>query len=184
MLKQGFGDENDGVLAIIAGDREAFKRLFEKYYQLVLAYIISYTHNRSQAEDLVQQAFVDLWEDRKKLNPNKSPKNYLYAIARNRYIDSVKNQKRQSKLLETVWERALRERIEENTEIQEKRIEKLKVVIASLPPKCKRIFELNKMEGLRYQDISELLGISIKTIEAQMGIAFKKIRKAFKEDFI
>ena len=73
---------------------------------------------------------------------------------------------------------------QENTEIQEKRIEKLKIVIASLPPKCKRIFELNKMEGLRYQDISDLLGISIKTIEAQMGIAFKKIRKAFKEDVI
>ena len=175
-------DDNDGVSALIQGDRKAYKRLFEKYYQLLLSYIISYTHNRSQAEDLVQQAFVDLWEDRRKLNPNKSPKNYLYAIARNRYLDSVNNQKRQSKLLESVWERALRERIEENTEIQEKRIEKLKIVIESLPPKCKRIFELNKMDGLRYQDIAELLDISIKTIEAQMGIAFKKIRNAFNEE--
>ncbi|WP_111309667.1 RNA polymerase sigma factor [Confluentibacter sediminis] len=174
--------ENYDVVALINGDRQAFKRLFEKLYQPLLAYIITYTHDHSQAEDLVQQAFIDLWEDRGKLDPNKSPKNYIYRIARNRYIDSIYQEKRQVKLLESIWERALQERIEENTEIQEKRIAKIKEVIESLPPKCKRIIELNKIEGLRYKDIAELLDISVKTIEAQMRIAFTKIRKAFKDD--
>ncbi len=174
--------ENYDVVALINGDRQAFKHLFEKLYQPLLAYVFTYTHNYSQAEDLVQQAFIDLWENREKLDPNKSPKNYLYRIARNSYIDSIHQEKRQIKLLEAVWERGLQERIEEDTDMQEKRIAKMKEVIESLPPKCKRIIELNKVEGLRYKDIAELLGISIKTIEAQMGIAFKKIRRAFKDD--
>ena len=175
-------NEHADVAALINGDRQAYKNLFKKYYQPLLAYIITYTKDRIEAEDLIQETFIDFWDDRKKLDPDKSPKNYLYAIARNRYFDSKNQEKRQLKLLESVWDRALQERIEEDLEIQEKRIAKLKEVIESLPPKCKRIIELNKMEGLRYKDISEKLDISIKTIESQMGIAYKKIRKAFKDD--
>ncbi|WP_255518108.1 sigma-70 family RNA polymerase sigma factor [Fulvivirga sp. M361] len=69
--------------------------------------------------------------------------------------------------------------MKEDTESLEKRIEKVKQVVDSLPPKCQEIIRLNKLEGIKYKDIAVRMDISVKTVESQMRIAFKKIREAF-----
>ncbi|WP_303316244.1 RNA polymerase sigma-70 factor [Flavivirga abyssicola] len=175
-------NEIDAVKAFKNGDKKAFKYLFELYYDRLVAYIVTYTHDKMSSEDIVQQAFVNLWKDRGKLDEIRSPKNYLYAIAYNRYIDSVTKEKRKTKLFDVVYERALRDRIEEDREVLDKRIEKMNSIISTLPPRCQEILKMNKVQGFRYKDIAETLGISVKTVESQMGIAFKKIRKAFEDD--
>lgn len=175
-------NEIEAVKALKKGDKLAFKQLFEKYYNRLVAYITSYTHDKDQSEDIVQQTFINLWDDKLKLDENKSPKAYLYSIAYNRYIDSIKSAKRRQKLINQVWERALRERIEEDTETLQKRTQKIKQVIDSLPPKCKEILLMNKVQGIKYKEIAEQLGISVKTVESQMRIAFTKIRKTFEKD--
>ena len=172
----------EAVRAVRNGDRMAFRYLFYRYYDRLVAYITTYTHNKWLSEDIVQQAFINLWNDKAKLDERKSPKAYLYAIAYNRYIDTVKGAKKREKLLDQVWERALRDRIEEDTEIMEKRIQKMKQIIEALPPKCKEIIQMNKLQGIKYKEISEQLGVSIKTVESQMRIAFIKIREGFKGD--
>lgn len=177
-----FSDDIEIVKSLRLGDRIAFKCLFEKYYDRLVAFIVTYSHDKIQAEEVVQQTFITLWENKLKLDSDKSPKAYLYTIAYNKYIDSIKNLKKQEKLLHLVWENALRNRIEEDTEAIEERIKKMKDVIEELPPKCKKIIVMNKMQGVKYKDISELLGISVKTVESQMRIAFTKIREAFKDD--
>lgn len=175
-------DEITAVKALKKDDKGAFKLLFERYYDRLVAYITTYSHNKAQSEDIVQQAFINLWDDRHKLDTDKSPKSYLYAIAYNRYVDSIKKTKKREKLLDAIWERALRERIKEDTDSLERRIEKMKQVADSLPPKCREIIQLNKLEGVKYSEIAERMGISVKTVESQMRIAFKKIREAFKDD--
>lgn len=79
-------------------------------------------------------------------------------------------------------QQSLRERITEDNELLEKRIKKMKDIIEILPPKCKKIIKLNKIDGKKYSEIAELMNISVKTVESQMRIAFNKIRKAFKDD--
>ncbi|MEO9512123.1 MAG: RNA polymerase sigma-70 factor [Flavobacteriaceae bacterium] len=175
-------NELDAIIALRKGDENAFRYLFKRYYNRLVAYIATYTQDQMAAEDIVQQAFIDLWDDRLKLDELKSPKNYLYAIARNRFIDSIKHNKRHTKLLDLIYERALRDRIDEDTEQLERRILKMNQIIESLPVKCKQILKMNKIKGLKYKEIAEIMGISIKTVEAQMGIAFKKIRKGFEKD--
>lgn len=175
-------DDLEAVKALKSGDRKAFKYLFEKYYDRLVAYITTYCHNPSVSEDIVQQAFINLWDDKSKLNEGKSPKGYLYAIAHNRYIDTVKKEQKREELLNQIWERALRDRIQEDTETMERRIRKMKEVIETLPPKCKEIIYMNKIQGIKYREIAEQKGISIKTVESQMRIAFTKIREAFKGD--
>ncbi|MCF7568709.1 RNA polymerase sigma-70 factor [Sabulilitoribacter arenilitoris] len=175
-------NEIDAVKTLKRADEKAFKYLFEKYYDRLVAYIVTYTHDQMKAEDIVQQAFIDFWKDRHKLNDIKSPKNYLYAIAYNRYVDSVRKDKKRIKLLDDIWQRSLNDRIEEDNEAMEKRIKRMYLIIDSLPPRCKRIIQMNKMEGVKYKDIASILDISIKTVEAQMSIAFKKIRKGFAND--
>jgi len=172
----------EAVNALKKGDKIAFRYIFEKYYNRLVSYIMTYANDKWLSEDIVQQAFINLWDDRMKLNDNKSPKGYLYAIAYNRYIDTAKKVKKREKLLDQVWERALRDRIQEDTETTEQRIQKMKEVIETLPPKCKEIIYMNKVQGFKYKEIAEQMGISIKTVESQMRIAFTKTREAFKRD--
>ena len=177
-------NEFKAVAAMKKGDRNAFKYLFNTFYDRLVAYITTFTHDKIQSEDIVQHAFIRFWEDKSKLNETKSPKAYLYAIAYNRYIDTVKKAKKQEKLLSQIWERALADRIQEDSDALEERIQKMKQVIESLPPKCKEIILLNKIQGVKYKEIADQMGISVKTVESQMRIAFTKIREAFKEDHI
>ncbi|MEP1487731.1 MAG: RNA polymerase sigma-70 factor [Algibacter sp.] len=175
-------NELEAVKKFRAGEESAFKYLFNLYYDRLVTYIVTYTHDKMSSEDIVQQAFIDLWNDRDKLNELRSPKNYLYAIAYNRFIDSVNKNKRQNRLLDLVYENALRNRINEDTEQLDKRVEKMNRIIESLPPKCKEIILMNKIQGIKYKEIAGIMNISIKTVEAQMSIAFKKIRKGFEKD--
>ena len=170
------------VKSLKKGDQSAFKLFFENYYDRLVAYISTFTHDKIKSEDIVQQAFINFWEDRNKIDVSKSPKGYLYATAYHRYIDSIKKEKRKEQFLDELYKRALNNRINEDEELLKKRIDKLKSVLDTLPPKCKEIIHLNKVEGIKYKDIACRMGISIKTVESQMRIAFKKIRQAFKDD--
>ncbi len=175
-------NEIEAVVEMKKGDRSAFRYLFNSFYDRLVAYATTYTHDKIQSEDIVQHTFISLWENKSKLDETKSPKPYLYAIVYNRYIDTIKNAKKQEKFLSQIWERALVDRIEEDTDALEKRIQKMKQVIDSLPPKCKEIIILNKIQGVKYKEIADQIGISVKTVESQMRIAFTKIREAFKEN--
>lgn len=175
-------NELDAIKRFRKGEESAFRYLFNLYYDRLVAYMVTYTHDKMSSEDIVQQAFIDLWNDRTKLDELRSPKNYLYAIAYNRFIDSVNRDKKRRKLLDLIYERALRDRIDEDSEQLEKRIKKMTQIIESLPPKCRQIIKMNKIQGLKYKEIATTMDISIKTVEAQMSIAFKKIRKGFEKN--
>ncbi|MBD0777592.1 RNA polymerase sigma-70 factor [Maribacter sp. ANRC-HE7] len=175
-------DEINAVKALKKGDRLAYKYLFHAYYNRLVAYITTYSHDRTQSEDIVQQTFINLWINREKLDDTQSPKGYLYAIAHNIYIDAINASKKKDVIMIEIWERALRDRIEEDSDAQEKRIQKIKYVIETLPPECRKIIRMNKLQGIKYKEIALELKISIKTVESQMRIAFSKIREAFKDD--
>lgn len=174
--------ENDAISALTRGDAKAFEFLFISYYERLVAFIITYTNDKMMSEDIVQQVFVNLWNNREKLYDVKSPRSYLYAMTYNYFVDEVKRKHKMNKLLEKIYEDALRDRIVESEEILEKRINKIKAVIETLPSKCAEIFKMNKVQGYRYKEIAEILGISLKTVENQMGIALKKIRRACQND--
>ena len=177
--------EQRAILALKKGDKKAFRFLFNLFYDRLVAYIITFTNNKMHAEDVVQQTFVDLWEDRNKLNDIRFPKSYLFSMAYYRYIDSIRKEKKKNEYIGDLWNTALRDRIEDDTEENLKiRIKRLNVIIETLPPKCKEIITMSKLQGYKYSEIAEILGISIKTVEAQMRVAFVKIRKAFEEDYI
>jgi len=165
-------NELEATERVKEGDENAFKYIFNLYYDRLVAYICTYT------------PFIDLWNNKEKLDINKSPRNYLYSIAYNRFIDSINKDKKQNNLLDLVYENALRDRIDQDNEALEDRVKKMNLIIESLPPKCRQILEMNKIKGIKYQEIAKIKGISIKTVESQMSIAFKKIRKGFeKENF-
>jgi RNA polymerase sigma-70 factor (ECF subfamily) len=172
-------DELEAVSKLKGGDKQALNFFFNKYYNRLVAYIVTYNHDNVLAEDVVQQAFIKLWVNRERLDTTKSPKNYLYTIAFNLFVDSVKKRKKEQQFLIDTWNTSLNPILEEDDMALENRIKKMQKIIATLPPKCKEIIHLNKIEGVKYKDIAIKLGISIKTVESQMRIAFQKIRNEF-----
>lgn len=170
--------------AIQSGDKKAFEFLFKKHYANLVGYITTYTQDGQLSEDIVQYSFIRLWNKRDKILIKSSPKNFIYTIAYNRYIDLYRKKKRDDNLLKELCLENLRNNVEENDEVVKARIIKLKKLIENLPPRCKEILYLNKQRGLDYNEIAEELKISPRTVEEQIRIAFKKIRKGFKESKI
>jgi RNA polymerase sigma-70 factor (ECF subfamily) len=160
----------------------AFQQLYNKYYQRLLSYIITFTKDRDQAKDIVQEAFVILWTNRESIDTSKSPKSYIFFVAKNIFIDHYRKEKRDLQFLIELKETALSEHLENDNEEIKQRIEKMKRMIENLPEKCKIILKLSKIEGLNYQEIANHLNISPKTVESQMRIAFNKIREQFSEE--
>jgi len=124
----------------------------------------------------VQNVFVEIWVKRENINPELSIKSYLYRSVYNGFIDQYRKN-RPVVYLEKKYLEALELVTESDTEYLEERIRFMRKEIEKLPKKCKRIFLLNKKEGLTHIEISEYLGISTKTVEGHITRAFKILSK-------
>ncbi|MEG3659928.1 sigma-70 family RNA polymerase sigma factor [Arenibacter palladensis] len=163
---------------------ENFKLVFEQLYGPVLAYTKTLTNSHDKAKDIVQNCFIILWQKRPDLIESPTLKRFLFTTAYNSFVDLYRKDQRKNTILDDIkYSMAYEHTNEENGNVEIK-IKKLKMVIQQLPPKCQQILLLNKRDGLKYKEIALRLDISVKTVESQMRIAFKKIRETFKADEI
>lgn len=170
-------------ISLKKGDTRAYQTIFDMYYTRLFSYVSSYTKNESNAKDIVQEAFIKLWNNRNKIDANSSVLAFLHKIAYNIFIDSYRKGKRHQSLLDALSYEAINNSIENDEEnLNELKIEILKKSIEELPPRCQEIFKLSKYEGLKYSEIATTLNISIKTVETQMGKAFSYIREQVKNN--
>lgn len=160
---------------IKTGDETAFSELFDQLYSLLCFFCDGYVADMDLARSLVQQVFVDLWIKREKLNVTQSIKPYMYNAVRNKSIDYLRCHKNTIQItakIENTQETPFQDIIQE-AEINNR----INDSINQLPKKCCEIFILCRFEGLKYKQVAEKLNISVKTVEMQMGIALKKLRK-------
>lgn len=146
---------------------------------MLVGYARKLLHDQEQAEDVVQQLFVNLWEKRDAIEVDGSWKSYLLRSTHNSCLNQIKHQKikdehaKQSLVSDAVSEQ--RDLLEE-----EEFNQKVKQAVQSLPPQCKKIFLMSRLQGKKYQQIADELNLSIKTIENQMGKALKVLREELK----
>ncbi|MCL4283019.1 MAG: RNA polymerase sigma-70 factor [Flavobacteriales bacterium] len=149
--------------------------LFRLHYRALCGAAFGYLKDAAQAEDLVQELFAKLWQERDTLEFKVSPKAYLFAAVRNRCLNALAAGKRMRPLNEEL------DRLpEEDVKGEEEHAERSARVLAAiegLPPERRRIFRMSRNEGLKYQQIAERLGLSVKTVENQMGHALKTLRQ-------
>ncbi|GAA4276145.1 RNA polymerase sigma-70 factor [Aquimarina mytili] len=148
------------------------------HYNELCAYIYSLSKNKQLAEDIVQNVMLKIWKNREKLTINTSIKNYLYKSCYYELIDNFKKNKKELNYIEQIKNEVLEVFIDEDTDFVKNQIQKVKVEIDKLPPKCKEVFILNKMQGFKYKEVAEQLGVSIKTVEAQLSKAMSRIKEA------
>ena len=155
-----------------------FEELFKGLFRPLCGYAMKYTGDLDAAKNLVHEVFIQLWKKFDSLPPDSNYKSYCYTAVRNRCLNHLRDKKKFVTMDSLPEERAS----ELNTSIETAELgEKIEAGIASLPDKCRMIFEMNRIEGLRYAEIAAKLNISVKTVEAQMSKALGIMRDHLNE---
>ncbi len=162
---------------LASGDRKIYEFVFRKYYIPLCRFCLKFVRVEEVSEEVVQEVFVYIWERRAAIEFTSSLQAYLYAAVKNRSINYIRSQVTREQHLAAYTERQdLVVSPKQDHVDREELIILVRQAIDSLPDKCKHIFSLSRDAGLTYQEIAHELGISPKTVEAQMSIALKKLR--------
>jgi RNA polymerase sigma-70 factor (ECF subfamily) len=158
-------------------DQEAYKELFYILQPGLNQFAFSILRSTEEAEDIVSDAFIRIWEKRKLLLNVESPRFYMFSAIKNLCLNRLKRNRRLNTFLTDEWSVQLTSIYAdpEQMMISGEVIRRIQLAIEALPPRCRMIFKLIKEDGLRYKEVAELLSVSIKTVEAQMAIAMRKI---------
>ena len=163
-----------------------FSELYITYYSKLVRLAREYVILEEDAENITQDVFTDMWEKRDSIDYIENMGAYLFRLVRNRCLDYLKHKAFEQKYIEHVqsyFEIELSLKLQSLDRFDIYNISEgnetealIRKAINSLPKRCRDIFILSRMDGLKYKEISERLGISVNTVECQMSIALKKLR--------
>jgi RNA polymerase sigma-19 factor, ECF subfamily len=158
-------------------DQTAYKEIFTSLYSSLLLFAKSIVKTKEAAEEIVSDVFIRIWERRRELEKIENLKVYLYVSTRNTALNYLNLHKRDitNPLDEFHTEFTSIYFDPEQLMITADMLALIRRAIDQLPPKCRIIFKLVKEDGLRYREVAEILGISVKTVENQLAIALQKI---------
>lgn len=169
--------EQDIVGAIRGGDERVYETVFRQYYPLLCRYAYSVLQDYDEAEEVVQTLFVHVWERRNGLLISTSLKSYLYQAVHNRCLNQIKHRQVRAVYQQHVEQEPMPTVLSPMQAVVADELSgRLQAAIANLPEQCRRVFELSRFEELKYQEIADELGISIKTVENQIGKALRILR--------
>jgi len=157
---------------------DQFKLVFVQYYNKLCNYAYSIVKDFDSSEDVVQEVFIKIWENRQDLITSEEIRFYLFASVRNNCLTYLKKNKKN--ILVPISDQDGREDPVTSLQEQEPAInykELLNQAIQQLPPKCKEVFLLSRISKQSYKEIADQLGISIKTVENQIGKALQILRR-------
>ena len=169
-----------------------FEDIYLSYFSKMKYFAKEYVISEEDAENIVQDVFVELWENKEMLNMHMNLIAYLFTTIKNKCLNHLRHklvvQETASKLQEeyTISLRMNLDSLEafDNNLFSDQDIEKIiSRALDTLSEKCRTIFIMSKIEGKKQKEIAQELNISINTIETQMGIAYKKLRIELKDYF-
>lgn len=163
-------------------DKVIFDYIFNYYYSSLCAFAMQYLHNREAVEDLVQDFFVTVWLEAPRMHVTTSLKSYLFAGVKNRCLDFQKHHKVTEKYKAFILFAAENEDDSFDHYFAESELRlAIEKSMTKLPPRCREIFELSRLNNLSNQEISDKLGISKRTVELQISNSLKILRKELVE---
>ncbi len=166
--------------------QENFERIYKVYYPKMFAFAKQYVGSDADAENIVQDVFLVLWEKRDELEMTTALVTFLFTLVKNHCLKFLRH-----RVVEEAYSNYVREEWSfklyalESFDYSYQSEKELRAIIRraldTLPERCREIFIKSRIEGLKYKEISEALGISVNTVENQMAIALRKLRVALKD---
>lgn len=177
-----YRDDKELVVLLRRGEVSAFEYIFTAYYDSLLNYADRLLNDMETARDVVQQVYYKIWEGRLNLNISLSVKAYLFKSVYHGCLNTLAHKKNiqkyeQEQLADFYFSTVILSPEAELDLWQSDVAKALEEAIASLPEKCREVFVLSKIEGLKNREIAEKLNISEKTVERHMSIALSKLRE-------
>lgn len=177
---------HDDVLHEIArGNQVAFRELYNLYFQKLFLFAKAIVKTKDGATEVVDEVLVNIWKQREQLPGIQNLRVYLYTAVKNKafsYLSAKANQQIGGAFDDIDIEIA-EEYNAEKQMITGEMLRKIHDAVEALPPRCKMIFKLVREDNLRYKEVSEILHISEKTVDAQMVIAIKKLSQVLRPHF-
>jgi RNA polymerase sigma-70 factor (ECF subfamily) len=158
-------------------DHGAFDTIFRAFYAPLVGLAERMLRQRETAEEIVQDVLLEVWRRRGDLVVEESLRAYLYRATRNRVLNHI----RHGEVVQRTARMLRDEQVPQRTavaDVMESEIdEAVREAVGALPDRCREVFELSRQHGLKYAEIAVTLGISVKTVEAQMGKALRVLRE-------
>jgi RNA polymerase sigma-70 factor (family 1) len=177
--------EQEQIVLLQKGSISAFEGLFEQYSRKLYRFSFSYLKSESEAEDVVQEVFMKIWENRHKLKTGTSFQSYLFTIAFNSIRKSFNQKTRKDQFHTDLFDFLSEDNASiENHPDYETLLTKLEVLIDQMPARRKEIFMKRKKEGKSVREIALMMNISSKTVENQITEAMNYLKKEFDKDRI
>ena len=162
----------------------SYEELFRKNFKGLSYFAMEYVKDHDIAREIVQDAFVSLWEKRHSIDTGRSPGAYLSSMVRNRCLNYLRdNRKFDRSLLELEGLDLQADHEVQDHLVAEELKNRIEETTQSLPDKCREVFVKNRIEHKKYQEIADEMNISLKTVEAQMSKALRIMREKL-SDFI
>ncbi len=164
------------------GDVKEYEKMFRTYYQALCNYACTFLKDPDEAEETVQQVFVNIWNKREQISITTTLQAYLYRAVNNASLNRLRHEKVRNQHRDHV--QAMQSPVVEHTAqevISRELSREISKAVESLPEKCRETFEMSRYEGLSYAEIAERHGVSIKAVEKQMGKALRILRVALSE---
>ncbi len=159
------------------GEHEAFTELYNRYWKRLFAVAANQLDHPAEAEELVQDLFLDLWNRRQDLIITSSLSSYLSVSVNYKVINRMARRHRQRIYHSNLPSDPMDHSVEERLSFAELK-ERLELVLSELPEKCKLVFTLSRTEGLTRRQISRELGIAEKTVESHLTRALRQLRSS------
>ncbi len=163
------------IRSFVAGDPVAFRKVYDVYKDKLLIYCLKFTKSVPDAEEVVQQSFIRLWEFRHCIDPDRPLDPYVYRIVRNCAFDYLKEVARAARLKEDLQSILVAPSYQDSSSADEY-IELAQRAIEMLPEKRQIIFRMSYDDGMTHQQIAEALQLSIHTVKSQLVKATKTVR--------
>ena len=167
---------------IVLKDEQVFKALYRQYFVKLYRFSMAIVRCHEAAEEIVHDVLINLWKKHHNFSKIENLNTYLYVSVKNLSLNYLRDQgKHKHANIETLYNEQNHITIDpESLFINKERAQQLSTVVNNLPARCKLIFCLVKEDGLKYKEVAALLNVSVKTIENQIAIAFKKIAGTIK----
>ncbi len=178
--------EQEWPARIRAGDVLAFERLFEAYAAPLARFLRVYLGSAEEAEEVVQDLFCWIWENRERWEVDESLKAYLYRAARNRATSRLRRRRLVLLFRKRVEERQDLPRSPASSAPDAQLLEgelhdQAAAALAAMPPRCREVFELCRTHRMTYGEVGTVLGVSPRTVEVHMSRALRYMREALRD---